>query len=312
MKRGWSKDTYNAIGNQIESHNSLVASSLEKQRADKKLKKAPSAAGIPFRIPSDVTTSISSSNHQNTDKYIQKVLYDAPNPNADSKLTMAIADFVHCCGLPFRVISDRKFHKVLNLARATSSTYTPPSRQSVSSDLLDLNYTAYMKTNYDKLEKEINIFGVLFYGDGATIKKLPLINILASGVHIPAFMIEIVDCSRHLERGGKKDASYISSLFRPHIDKIEAEYPHSVDMVYFDGASNVQKAGLVLEASHPRIFVLHGSEHVLSLFLVMFLSWRFLMPFQTLRNGHIESLEVGNALTILDIPEIFKTTQQRS
>jgi hypothetical protein len=30
------------------------------------------------------------------------------------------------------------------------------------------------------------MFGVLFYGDGATIKKLPLINILASGPHIPS------------------------------------------------------------------------------------------------------------------------------
>jgi hypothetical protein len=43
-------------------------------------------------------------------------------------------------------------------------------------------------------------------------------------------MIKIVDCSRHLERGGKKDALYISSLFHPHIDKIKAENPHSVDM----------------------------------------------------------------------------------
>jgi hypothetical protein len=93
-KRGQSKDKFTAIGNQIESRKSLVASSLEKQRS-------PSRAGIPFRIPSDVTTKISSSNNQNRDKYIQKVLYDAPNLNADSKLTVAIAEFVHCCGLPF-------------------------------------------------------------------------------------------------------------------------------------------------------------------------------------------------------------------
>jgi hypothetical protein len=81
-------------------------------------------------------------------------------------------------------------------------------------------------------------------------------------------MIEIVDSSKHLERGGKKDSSYISSLSRHHIDKIKADNPYSVDMVYFDGGSNVQKAGLVLEAPYPRIFVLHvnGSEHVLSLF----------------------------------------------
>jgi len=128
-----------------------------------------------------------------------------------------------------------------------------------------------MKTHYEKLYKDIDIFGVSFYGDGATIKKLPLINILASGTHIPACVIEIVDCSKHLESGGKKDSSYIASLFRPHIDKMESQNPNSIDMVYFDGASNVQKAGFVLEAKYPRIVVLHGAEHVVSPFLMTYL-----------------------------------------
>jgi Protein of unknown function (DUF 659) len=263
-KRGRTKDKYTAIGNNIESHNTHVASSLEKHRSDKRLKPAP----LTFRNLSDVTStnSFMTNPNQSGDRFIQKVLYDSPNPNADSKLTMAIADFVHSCGLPFRIISDRKFHTILNLARATSTSYIPPSRQAVSTDLLDLNYTTYMKRHMDKLYTDIEIFGVSFYGDGATIKKLPLINILASGSHIPACVIEIVDCSKHVEGGGKKDASYISSLFRPHIDKVEKDYPNSVDLVYFDGASNVQKAGFVLEAKYPRICVLHGAEHVISLF----------------------------------------------
>lgn len=69
-----------------------------------------------------------------------------------------------------------------------------------------------------------------------------------------------------MESGGKKDARYIASLFRPHIDMIEDQYPNSVDVVYFDGASNVQKAGDILAATYPRIEVLHGAEHVVSLF----------------------------------------------
>lgn len=215
-KRGRSKEKYTAIGNNIESHNTNVASSLEKQRSDKKLKPAP----LSFRNMSDVTYNSGNgiTNNSSDRSFIQKVLYDSPNPNAETKLTMAIADFVHSCGLPFRIIADRKFHTILNLARATSTSYVPPSRRSVSSELLDLNYDAYMKKHYERLNKDIDIFGVSFYGDGATIKKLPLINILASGAHIPACVIEIVDCSKHLEGGGKKDASYISSLFRPHID----------------------------------------------------------------------------------------------
>lgn len=39
-----------------------------------------------------------------------------------------------------------------------------------------------------------------------------------------------------------------------------------VDLVFFDGASNVQNAGKILQARHPRITVGHGAEHVVSLF----------------------------------------------
>jgi hypothetical protein len=39
-----------------------------------------------------------------------------------------------------------------------------------------------------------------------------------------------------------------------------------VDLVLFDGASNVQKAGRILAIHHPRITVVHGAEHVTSLF----------------------------------------------
>ena len=38
------------------------------------------------------------------------------------------------------------------------------------------------------------------------------------------------------------------------------------NVFYFDGASNVQKAGWVLEKKYPRTFCFHGSEHVTSLF----------------------------------------------
>jgi hypothetical protein len=35
---------------------------------------------------------------------------------------------------------------------------------------------------------------------------------------------------------------------------------------WFDGASNVQKAGRILQAKFPRSYTLHGGEHVVSLF----------------------------------------------
>ena len=36
--------------------------------------------------------------------------------------------------------------------------------------------------------------------------------------------------------------------------------------LFFDGAANVQKAGEILAATYPTISVLHGAEHVVSLF----------------------------------------------
>jgi hypothetical protein len=39
-----------------------------------------------------------------------------------------------------------------------------------------------------------------------------------------------------------------------------------VDLVLFDGASNVQNAGKLASITYPRITVVHGAEHVVSLF----------------------------------------------
>ena len=61
--------------------------------------------------------------------------------------------------------------------------------------------------------QDIDIFGLCFYGDGATVKRMPLHNILASGAHHTTAVLEIVDCTSHMAAGGKKDARHIASLF---------------------------------------------------------------------------------------------------
>ena len=43
------------------------------------------------------------------------------------------------------------------------------------------------------------------------------------------------------------------------------ENSNRVDLFYFDGASNVKKAGEVLEVKYPRTFAYHGGEHVIAL-----------------------------------------------
>ena len=172
---------------------------------------------------------------------------------------------IHSCGLSFSLASDPKFRRVLTHARMVGSNFQPPGRNEVSGTLLDLNYEAYLKKHHTILMKDVTTYGLTFYGDGATVRKMPLINVMASGAHLPICVLEIVDCSKQMQTG-KKDAPYIASLFKPHIEKVESDSPSTCDVIFFDGASNVQQAGTILHAKYPRLVVLHGSEHVINLF----------------------------------------------
>ena len=70
------------------------------------------------------------------------------------------------------------------------------------------------------------------------------------------FLLVGVTGTDHLVDGGKKDATFISSLFDPWIQKLDPDSTR-IDCVFFDGASNVQKAGQLLAAKYPRIHVQH-------------------------------------------------------
>jgi hypothetical protein len=113
---------------------------------------------------------------------------------------MAIANFIHGCGLPFNVTSHPNFRKVISLARAVGKNYKVPSHQQIATDLLKLNYDTYLNNNKEHLIKDINVFGLNYYGDGATVKKMPLINILASGAYLQTALLEIVDATLTLKR----------------------------------------------------------------------------------------------------------------
>jgi hypothetical protein len=252
------------IDTSIDATNIRGAVSLES--AKQKRRKVSSTSSLSSTNKTSNGGTITTSPTESKKELYQMKIYGGPNPNADTKLTMAIADFIHSCGLPFRIASHPKFRKLIQLARMTGSKFKFPSRNQIATELLDVNYDSYMETVKETLLTDINTFGISFYGDGATVRRMPLINIMASGAYIHTAVMEIVNCTKHLENGGKKDAKYISSLFRPHIDDFENLHPHSVDYCTFDGAANVQKAGEALSAFYPRIVCTHGTEHVLSLF----------------------------------------------
>ncbi len=78
-----------------------------------------------------------------------------------------------------------------------------------------------------------------------------------------------------MAKGGKKDAKYIVGLLKPITSRIEeTKDPNNqktdhwgvVDRLLFDDDSNVQNAAKLASITYPRITVVHGAEHVVSLF----------------------------------------------
>ena len=123
-------------------------------------------------------------------------IYGGPNPNADTKLIMAIADFIHSCGLPFRIASHPKFRKMIQLARMTGSKFKFPSRNQIATELLDVNYDSYMESTKETLLSDVNTFGLSFSVDGAKVRRMPLINVIASGANVHTAGVEIVNCTK--------------------------------------------------------------------------------------------------------------------
>ena len=195
------------------------------------------------------------------------------DPNAGARMDVAITDFLHSHLLPFSLAQDPKLIKIIDEARKLGPLYTPPNRNEIAGKYLDALYVTHWKEQMRTLISEAHIFGITIFGDGATVKTIPLFNILAAGVNNPFALLDIADCTGHLAEGGKKDAKYIAKVIMPLIQQIESEEDilkrksqGTVDLVFFDGASNVQNAGEILRAFNPRITVGHGAEHVVSLF----------------------------------------------
>ncbi len=189
-----------------------------------------------------------------------KLCGNVVDPDAAEKMNIAIADFIHSNCLPFSLADDPKFVKLIEVAKSLGK-YKPPTRQLIGSKYLDalhkINWDEQMKT----LRSEATIFGVTIFGDGATIKTVPLLNVLGAGVNNPFALLDIADCTDHMALGGMKDATHIANCIKPLIEQLEQEMDGKskctgvVDLVFFDGASNVQNAGKLLSIKYPRITV---------------------------------------------------------
>ena len=181
-------------------------------------------------------------------------------------LNYAIADMIHAHGLPFILSDSPRLKLILKLARTVGTFYVPTSRKTVSGSLLKANFNKIQHDGRKELLNEsAGIFGISIMGDGATIKKLPLFNILASGVSKPTFVLAVCDLTKHLEAGTGKHGRIIAAECLKVMKEIDPERL-LIDCLMFDGASNMIKAGKCVQHMYPRITVIHGSEHVISLF----------------------------------------------
>ena len=169
--------------------------------------------------------------------------------------------------LPFSLTECPKFLKLLNTAKSLGTGYLPPDRRKMSGPLLDMLYDTNKEEMIKNLLLESKIFGVTIFGDGATITNVPLMNILAASPNNPFALLEIVDCTDQMAKGGKKEAKYLSGIVRPLVRWLEARTKSNIiDLIMFDGVSNVHLAAKIVARYHPRITVCHWAEHVVALF----------------------------------------------
>ena len=99
----------------------------------------------------------------------------------------------------------------------------------------------------------------------------PLVNVLGAGLYCQSVVLDIVNCNGNCKEGKKKDAPYIENFLLPIIKDLEKSNPKGksnvgiVELVLFDGATNVHSSPKIMAMRYPRITVLHGTEHVVSL-----------------------------------------------
>jgi hypothetical protein len=123
---------------------------------------------------------------------------------------MAIADFFHCENISDLVVETPRFKRMVNVLSKIGSDFEIPKRKQIGGPLLDLNFQTKYNDNKTNLLKGADLFGLSFLGDGATVKRMPLMNILAACADTPPITVSIQYCTKHLQQGGKKDASYIA------------------------------------------------------------------------------------------------------
>ena len=172
---------------------------------------------------------------------------------------IAIAQIIHSLDLPLP-LPWPFICAVLKTARTVRRKYGPRNRQHIGGTLLNANYNNVCNLNKKKLLDNSNITGLQAIGDGATIRKIPLFNVLASTHDAAPIVLAVHDYSKYLALGCNIDIKCVARIFIPQMLKLDSK-KNKFNLYIVDGASNVQSAGDVLAAYFPCVTTIHGSEH---------------------------------------------------
>ena len=142
-----------------------------------------------------------------------------------------MTDMIHSNNLPFTFARDAKLLRCFELARALPSDYNTPDRHALGGRLLKTLYRITWTEAIAMLIADCILFGLTLFGDGATIKTIPMINALAAGVNNPFTLFDAFGCSEHCSKGGKKGASHIAKLFLPLVRKLESTTDKNVRLL---------------------------------------------------------------------------------
>ena len=268
LKKKQTKRQADKHGSSLVAEDILASqSSISEGWSAKKAKPSSGYASINSSMSvasSELTTPASASRVQRQLDVVSAFSKSTIEASNRADLDSAIANMVYCKALPFSFGECPYFQRVLDIARFAPLGYKAPKRMTLAGDMLDLSYKVELEHGFAELMVDADVFGVAVFGDAATIHKCPLVNLFASSFHVPAMLVDIVDCTSRLLEGQKKDGTFISSLFLPLLERLD-RLKERTDIAFFDGGSNFQLAGRIMQAVYPRITVVHGLEHVLSL-----------------------------------------------
>jgi hypothetical protein len=163
------------------------------------------------------------------------------------------------------VVELPRFKRMVFVLSKVGSNFEIPKQRQIGGPLLDLNYQTKYFDNKTNLLKSADVFGLGFLGNGATVKRMPLMNIIASCTDTHPITISIHDCTNHMQEGGEKDAMYGAGLFEDKVREYNTNNTFT-NVFSFDGMPNVHKAGEILVARFPHSFCFHWGEHAVLLF----------------------------------------------